>query len=41
VALLLGSLGWIVTYELNSLVKELPQYTDNIKAKLQSLRASG
>ncbi len=41
VALLLGGMGWAVTHQVTGLVEELPQYTDNIQAKIASLRASG
>jgi predicted PurR-regulated permease PerM len=41
VALLLGGIGWVVTRQVTGLVEELPQYTDNIQAKISSLRASG
>ena len=41
VVLLLGSMGWVVTRQVTGLVEELPQYTDNIQAKIASLRATG
>jgi predicted PurR-regulated permease PerM len=40
VVLLLGTLGWVVTRQITSLVKELPQYADNVQAKIESFRAS-
>jgi predicted PurR-regulated permease PerM len=40
-ALLLGSIGWVVTRQVTDLATELPHYTENIKAKIASLRASG
>jgi predicted PurR-regulated permease PerM len=40
-ALLLGGTGWGVVRQITSLVAKLPQYTDNIKGKIQSLQALG
>ncbi len=40
-ALLLGGTGWVVVQQMTSLAAELPQYTDNVKGKVQSLQALG
>jgi predicted PurR-regulated permease PerM len=40
-ALLLGGTGWVVVRQMTSLAAQLPQYTDNIKGKVQSLQALG
>src|ERR1700737_1764725 len=36
--LVLGGVGWLVTTEVTSLAKDIPDYTDNIKGKIRSLR---
>jgi predicted PurR-regulated permease PerM len=35
---LLGSIGWVVMWQLTSLANELPQHTENLKHKLADLR---
>jgi predicted PurR-regulated permease PerM len=40
-ALVLVSIGWIVSQQVSGLVKELPQYTSRFKAKIESLREAG
>ena len=42
-ALVLGLSGWIVTAQISSLLRELPEHTETIKAKVKSLKhfASG
>jgi predicted PurR-regulated permease PerM len=40
-ALVLGGIGWIVSLQITGLIKELPRFTDQFKAKIDSLRASG
>src|SRR5271167_1192862 len=35
---LVGGIGWIVGNQLIDIVNELPKYTDNIRAKLDSFR---
>jgi predicted PurR-regulated permease PerM len=40
-ALTLGGVGWLVTAEVTNVVGELPTYTENIKAKVRSLREMG
>ncbi|HZY89370.1 MAG TPA: AI-2E family transporter, partial [Gemmataceae bacterium] len=37
-ALALGGVGWLVTAEVRGLVAELPQYSENIQAKVRSVR---
>lgn len=37
-ALFLGGIGWVVTRQVTSLLTELPQYTDNIKNKIQTIQ---
>jgi predicted PurR-regulated permease PerM len=38
---LLFGAGWVVTAQISGLLQELPQYTDNIKARVHSLRDMG
>lgn len=38
---LLGGTGWLVTHQVARLAQELPQYTDNIKEKIKSVRQVG
>ena len=40
-AVLLGSLGWLVTWQVTDLVSKLPDYTANIQGKILSLRELG
>jgi predicted PurR-regulated permease PerM len=40
-ALVLGSIGWIVSREVAGFVQELPQYTGRFKAKIEAIRSSG
>lgn len=40
-ALLLGGLGWLVTWQMTGLLAKLPDYTTNIHGKIQSLREMG
>jgi predicted PurR-regulated permease PerM len=40
-ALVLGSIGWIVSLQITGLIKELPKFTDQFKAKIDSVRSSG
>lgn len=40
VALVIGGIGWAVTSQVTSLLQGLPKYTDNIKAKIETLRAA-
>jgi predicted PurR-regulated permease PerM len=37
-ALLLCGLGWVMTHQIMGLVEALPEYTENIKGKIKSLR---
>ncbi len=37
-ALLLGLLGWVVTAQISSVLRELPEHTATIKAKIKSLK---
>ena len=37
-ALGLGMVGWVVTAQISSLLRELPKYSQNIKAKAKSLK---
>ncbi len=37
-ALVLAGIGWLVTHQVVGLVEDLPQYTDNIRGKVKSLR---
>ena len=34
----LGMVGWVVTAQISSLLRELPKYSQNIKAKAKSLK---
>lgn len=36
--LLLTSISWVVTYEASALLEELPEHTEQIKAKIQAIR---
>jgi predicted PurR-regulated permease PerM len=38
VVLIVGGIGWIVGAEARSMVEEAPQYSQNVKAKMRSLR---
>jgi predicted PurR-regulated permease PerM len=38
---LVGGIGWIVVAETKGVIVDLPQYTDNIKDKLNSVREAG
>ena len=40
-ALVLGGVVWLVTAEVTGLAGELPDYTENIKGKIRSLREMG
>jgi predicted PurR-regulated permease PerM len=40
VGLLLGGVGWMVAQQVSSLLKGLPQYSENIKEKIKSLRTT-
>ena len=40
-ALVLGGVVWLVTSRSRSVAGELPEYTENIKGKIQSLRQMG
>jgi predicted PurR-regulated permease PerM len=37
-ALLLGLSGWVVTAQISSLLRELPEHTETVKAKVKSLK---
>jgi predicted PurR-regulated permease PerM/CheY-like chemotaxis protein len=37
-ALTLGMVGWVVTAQISGLLRELPKYSENIKAKAKSLK---
>ncbi len=37
--LLLGFTGWIVTAQISSLLRELPEHTETVKAKVKSLKS--
>lgn len=37
-AFVLGSAGWVVTAQISSLLRELPEHTTTVKAKVKSLK---
>ena len=37
-AFALGMVGWVVTAQISGLLRELPKYSENIKAKAKSLK---